>query len=69
MLMQLVQVKDTRRNTQPRLCHRCHEPGHASVTVEPERTLARYVFQEAEGIGRVAKLRWAREGGRCSTMG
>ena len=29
----------------------------------PERTLASYVFQEAEGISRGAKLRWCKERG------
>ena len=29
----------------------------------PERTLASYVFQEAEGLSREAKLQWAARGG------
>ena len=31
----------------------------------PERTLASYVFQEAEGLSRSAKLWWCRVGGHA----
>jgi len=33
--------------------------------VHPERTLASYVFQEAEGLSRRAKLQWALRGGHA----
>ena len=37
--------------------------GDAARLAHPERTLASYVFQEAEGLSRRAKLQWAVRGG------
>ena len=48
-----------------RLCLRLADPrgGDRRRLREPERTLCSYVWQEAEGISRAAKLAWCRAGG------